>query len=75
MTLPYVPHDPKEDRKLYLARVMVAYLREYDGEGTIVFDNAECDGNCLADDIEAAFGFEHNPDSFITKKQLKELQS
>lgn len=52
-----------EPRKDYLIRVVVAYLREVDYTGqfvtnlpdTITYDEADCDGGCLADDIEQEF--------------------
>jgi len=44
-----------ESRKDYLIRVAITYLRDipFMGEGVITFDDAECDGLCLADDLEA----------------------
>tara|TARA_R110002020_G_scaffold213427_1_gene420197 strand:- start:7178 stop:7378 length:201 start_codon:yes stop_codon:yes gene_type:complete len=48
-----------ECRKEYLARVSIEYLRNNVlFEELIKFDDAECDGDCLADDIESAWGFE-----------------
>lgn len=46
-----------ETRKEYLLRVTIAYLREVPlmNEGVIIFDDAECDGACLADDLESEF--------------------
>lgn len=43
-----------ESRQNYLLRVAMHFLREHPvaAEHTIVFDEAECDGNCLADDIQ-----------------------
>lgn len=45
-----------ENRKDYLIRVAISMLREngYSME-TIVYDEAECDAFCLADDLEAEF--------------------
>ncbi len=47
----------EEDRKDYLIRVAITYLREVPcmGDGVINFDEAKCDGYCLADDLEAEF--------------------
>lgn len=52
-----------EPRKDYLIRVVVAYLKHVDYTGgfdtmypdTIKYDEADCDGECLADDIQAEF--------------------
>jgi len=52
-----------ESRKDYLIRVAVAYLKEVDHTGqfqtnypdTIKYDDADCDGHCLADDLENEF--------------------
>ena len=52
-----------EPRKDYLIRVVVAYLKEVDHTGhfstgypdTIKYDEADCDGCCLANDIEDEF--------------------
>lgn len=41
-----------EDRKRYLAIIAVRYLLR-NGEDTIRYDEAECDGMCLAGDIAA----------------------
>lgn len=52
-----------ESRKDYLIRVTVAYLKHVDHTGhfstgypdTINYDEADCDGSCLANDLEAEF--------------------
>lgn len=52
-----------EPRKDYLIRVVVAYLKEVDHTGhfntgypdAITYDEAECDGECLANDLEVEF--------------------
>lgn len=46
---------PNESRKEYLLRVTVSFLRENweAAECTTDYDGTTCDGNCLADDIEA----------------------
>jgi len=47
-----------ECRKEYLARVAIEYLRSHVVVGELIrFDDADCDSDCLADDIEAAWGF------------------
>ncbi len=61
-----------ESRKDYLIRVAVAYLKHVDHTGhfqtgypdTINYDEADCDGACLADDLEAEFA-EINHDDYI----------
>ncbi len=54
-----VIQKPGEQRKDYLARVMVAYLENAfnleNGYAILIYDDAECDGNCLAEDIRAEF--------------------
>ena len=49
-----------ESRKDYLVRVAITYLREIPlmNEGVLIFDEAECDGFCLADDLETEFDIE-----------------
>ena len=49
----------KENRKLYLLKIALKYLKKIDDSehgdalGIIIrYDNAECDGSCLIDDIE-----------------------
>ena len=50
--------NENECRKEYLARVSIEYLRNNVlFEELIKFDDAECDSDCLAADIEAAWGF------------------
>ena len=52
-----------EDRKDFLIRVAVAYLNEVDHTGhfmtdypeTIKYDEADCDGCCLAEDLQGEF--------------------
>lgn len=48
-----VVFEPGETRLEYLARVLVAYMDFFE-PGSIHYDGAECDGQCLADDIETA---------------------
>ncbi len=48
-----VTQNPNEDRKEYLIRVAIIMLRENAGiMNHIIFDEAECDAYCLADDLE-----------------------
>ena len=48
-----------EDRKTYLVRLAISFLRENSGyalsNDTLFYDEAECDGFCLADDLEIEF--------------------
>lgn len=41
-----------ESRIEYLLRVLDVYMNEH-GDGTVKYDDAECDGLCLADDIRS----------------------
>lgn len=56
-----IPQKDGEDRKTYLVRLAIAYI--YGGlsrgelQETIFYDEAECDGYCLLDDLETEFGF------------------
>ena len=45
-----------ETRSQYLQRVCIAFLRENceAQECTLDYDEATCDGHCLADDLESA---------------------
>lgn len=54
---PEVKILPDESRQQYLARVMVTYLRKVPlmSEGIVNYDEADCDGLCLADDIVSSF--------------------
>jgi hypothetical protein len=48
-----VTKKPDETRKDYLIRVAITMLRENAGYmNPIIFDEAECDAYCLADDLE-----------------------
>ena len=42
-----------EDRKDYMLMVAAEYIREHCPEGIIFYDDADCDGYCVADDCEA----------------------
>ena len=49
-----------ETRKNYLIRVAIAFLNDNSHAcDTIIFDEAECDGFCLADDLEFKFVPDH----------------
>lgn len=49
-----------ETRKEYLVRVAITYLNEIPlmGDGSLIFDEAECDGYCLAEDLTTEFNIE-----------------
>ena len=42
-----------EDRKDYMLLVAAEYIRENWPDGMIFYDDAECDGYCVADDCES----------------------
>jgi hypothetical protein len=44
-----------KSRKEYLVALAVAYLEENGGD-TVIYDEAECDGYALAEDLRAVFG-------------------
>ena len=41
-----------ENRKDYMLMVAAEYIREHCPEGIIFYDDADCDGYCVADDCE-----------------------
>jgi len=45
---------PNEPREAFLLRVAAFYIRNEYAGGTIFYDEAECDGLCVADECEAA---------------------
>lgn len=51
-----------ETRKEYLVRVAVYYIEQHTGylgiDDCIFYDDAECDGYCLAEDLRAEFNIE-----------------
>jgi hypothetical protein len=48
-----VTQKENEPRSKYLVRVSIEMLRENAGLiNNIIFDEAECDAHCLADDLE-----------------------
>lgn len=48
--IPYVPKHLSESRAEYLLRVAAEYIDKYCPEEEIKFDEAVCDGACLAED-------------------------
>lgn len=54
-----IKQRPEETRKEYLVRVTIYLLRNtIAGEEIVGFDEAKCDGYCLADDLETEFDIE-----------------
>ena len=53
-----------EERKDYLVRLAIFFLRENSGYGlqndTLFYDDAECDGYCLADDLSTEFDIQED---------------
>ena len=49
-----------EDRRDYMLTVAAAYIRQHCTDGIIWFDEAECDGYCVADDCESASNSEES---------------
>lgn len=51
-----------EDRKTYLVRLAIEYIKEHTGyvgmDDGLFYDEAECDGYCLADDLRIEFDIE-----------------
>lgn len=48
-----------ETRKNFLLRMAIQYINDHTGyigvDDTLFYDESECDGYCLANDIEAEF--------------------
>lgn len=48
-----------EDRREYLVRIAIDYIENHTGfigvDDEIFYDDAECDGYCLAEDLKAEF--------------------
>jgi hypothetical protein len=42
------------ERLKYLAGIAAEYIRTHAPDHLVIFDDADCDGSCLADDIESA---------------------
>jgi len=54
-----IEQKENEERKYYLVRLAIAFLIENSGYGlendTLFYDEAECDGYCLAEDLRIEF--------------------
>ena len=52
----------KESRKDYLVRLAIEYIIEHTGyvgsDDMLYYDDAECDGYCLAEDLRSEFEIE-----------------
>ena len=46
-----------EDRKSFMLRVAAEYITLHWPEGLVMYDGAECDGYCVADDCLSAAEF------------------
>ncbi len=67
MTTRVIFPEPGETRLQYLARVLIEYMDFFE-PGLIHYDAADCDGQCLADDIQTAV--ESLPDLGELKKAV-----
>jgi len=47
----------RESRKDYLVRVAIAYIK-LNPEGSIIYDDTECDGYYLAEDLEMELDYD-----------------
>lgn len=51
-----------EDRKTYLVRLAIEYIKEHTGysgiDDELFYDGSVCDGYCLAEDLRAEFDIE-----------------
>lgn len=58
----YIEQEENETRKQYLVRLAIAFLEENSGYGlendTLFYDEAECDGYCLANDLKIEFNID-----------------
>ena len=55
-----ITQNINETRKDYLIRVAIELINNSSAYSeTIEFDEAECDGACLADDLQAVLDYEH----------------
>jgi hypothetical protein len=56
--------NENEERKKYLVRLAIAYIvqhTDYAGiDDSLFYDNAECDGYCLAEDLRNEFDIEED---------------
>ena len=63
MIRPKFKEEDCKDRKEYLVKLAILFLRNHCGyvgmDDGIFFDEAECDGYALADDIESEFNLEN----------------
>ena len=54
--------NKNENRKDFLVRLAIAFLNENSGysleNDTLYYDDAECDGYCLAEDLKAEFNID-----------------
>lgn len=64
------PQGANETRLVFLTRVLVAYMAEFEPDGLIHYDGADCDGQCLADDIQAMTDLDLAPDLNDLKKAV-----
>lgn len=55
----------QETRLAYLLRVAISHLREHAAEGITEYDGADCDGSCLADDLQTELDSLPNADASI----------
>lgn len=46
--------DPHLERATEMLQVAARYIREHCDDKLIFYDEAPCDGNCVADDCESA---------------------
>ena len=61
MLLNKIQQKKNESRKDYLVRVAIEMLnKNADSIDTIIYDDAECDAYCLADDLRIEFGIEED---------------
>lgn len=54
----------KESRGEYLVRLAIVYIKDHSGiigcDDDLFYDEAECDGFCLADDLMYEFDIDEN---------------
>lgn len=44
--------NPDQPRVAYLLRIAAEFIRKYASHRSVHYDEADCDGACLADDLE-----------------------
>lgn len=54
MTKPKQKDNTPAERAIYLMFIAADYIRDNAPSERVIFDDAECDGMCLADDLESA---------------------